>query len=76
MTAYEASTLYDALRTVFEALGKTNKAEQEVASIMGGTILEFSADKYFYAGEAKGRAEGRAEAGKSCERIISERKGG
>lgn len=61
MSAYEASTLYDALRTVFEALGKTNKAEQEVASIMGGTILEFSADKYFYAGKAEGKAEGRAE---------------
>ena len=27
---------------------------------MGGTILEFSADKYFNAGEAKGRAEGEA----------------
>ena len=61
ITAYEASTLYDALKTVFEALGKTNKAEQEVASIMGGTILEFSADKYFDAGKAEGKAEGRAE---------------
>ena len=61
ITAYEASTLYDALKTVFEALGKTNQAEQEVATIMGGTILEFSADKYFDAGKAEGRAEGKAE---------------
>ena len=28
---------------------------------MGGTILEFSADKYFEAGKAEGRAEGKAE---------------
>jgi hypothetical protein len=65
ITAYEASTLYDALKIVFEALGKTNKAEQEVASIMGGTVLEFSADKYYDAGradgEAMGEARGRAE---------------
>lgn len=61
ITAYEASTLYDALKTVFDALGKTNKAEQEVSNIMGGTILEFSADKYFDAGKAEGRVEGRAE---------------
>ena len=61
ITAYEASTLYDALKMVFEALGRTNKAEQEVANIMGGTILEFSADKYFDAGKAAGKAEGRAE---------------
>ena len=61
MTAYEASTLYDALKTVFEALGRTNKAEQEVAQIMGGTILEFSADKYYDAGRAEGKAEGKSE---------------
>ena len=61
ITAYEASTVYDALKAVFEALGKTNKAEKEVADIMGGEILEFSADKLFNAGEAKGRAEGKAE---------------
>ncbi|MDO4805368.1 MAG: hypothetical protein Q4A32_11175 [Lachnospiraceae bacterium] len=69
ITAYEASTLYDALKAVFEALGKTNKAEKEVKSIMGGKILEFSADKYYDAGktegvaigEAKGKAEGKAE---------------
>ena len=65
LTAYEASTVYDALKAVFEALGKTNKAEKEVADIMGGVILEFSADKYYNAGEAmgfeKGRAEGRVE---------------
>ena len=58
LTAYEASTLYDALKTVFTALGKTNQAEQEVARIMGGEILEFSADKYFDAGMQEGRAEG------------------
>ena len=61
ITAYEASTLYDALKVVFEALGKTSKAEREVASIMGGTILEFSADKYFNAGKEQGKAEGKAE---------------
>ena len=58
LNAYEASTLYDALKTVFKALGKTNKAEQEVKTIMGGVILEFSADKYFDAGKAEGRKEG------------------
>ena len=58
ITAYEASTVYDALKAVFEALGKTNKAEKEVTDIMGGEILEFSADKLFNAGEAKGKAEG------------------
>jgi len=71
ITAYEASTLYDALKTVFEALGKTNKAEQEVASIMGGTILEFSADKYFDAGKAEGKAEGRAEGEQKLANLVS-----
>ena len=61
ITAYEASTLYDALKTVLDALGKTNKAEQEVASIMGGTILEFSADKYYDAGKVDGKIEGEIE---------------
>ena len=61
ITAYEASTIADALKTVLKALGKTNKADKEVTSIMGGTILEFSADKFFNAGKAEGRAEGRAE---------------
>jgi hypothetical protein len=61
ITAYEASTIYDALKIVFEALGKTNKAEEEVANIMGGTILEFSADKYYDAGKAEGNTKGRAE---------------
>lgn len=28
---------------------------------MGGTILEFSADKFFDAGRAEGKAEGKAE---------------
>nr|MCR4891628.1 hypothetical protein [Lachnospiraceae bacterium] len=58
ISAYEANTLYEALRIVFEALGKTSKAEQEVADIMGGEILEFRADKYYNAGLADGRAEG------------------
>ena len=58
LTAYEASTLYDALKVVFEALGKTNKAEQEVENIMGGVILEFSADKYYNAGLEEGEANG------------------
>ena len=60
LTAYEASTIYDALKAVFEALGKTNKAEKEVADIMGGEILEFSADKYYNAGRAEGEAIGEA----------------
>ena len=71
ITAYEASTLYDALKTVFEALGRTNKAEQEVASIMGGTILEFSADKYFDAGRAEGRAEGEVSGEQKMVRLVS-----
>ena len=61
LTAYEASTLYDALKVVFEALGETAHSKREVKEIMGGRILEFSADQYFEAGEAKGRTEGRAE---------------
>ena len=60
LTAYEASTLYDALKMVFEALGRTNQAEQEVAQIMGGKILTFSADRYFDAGKAEGINEGMA----------------
>ena len=67
LTAYEARILYDAMLTVFSALGKTNQAEQEVATIMGGRILEFSADKYFYAGEVKGRKEGEAKGRKEGE---------
>jgi predicted transposase YdaD len=42
---------------------------KEVTSIMGGTILEFSADKFFNAGKAEGRAEGRAEG--KAEGVIS-----
>ncbi len=37
---------------------KTGKAEQEVADIMGGEILEFRADKYYNAGLADGMEEG------------------
>lgn len=74
INAYEASTLYDSLKTVFEALGKTNKAEQEVRSIMGGKILEYSADKYFDAGKAEGEAKGRAE-GEAKGRAEGEAKG-
>ena len=37
---------------------KTNQAEQEVADIMGGVILEFSAKKYCDAGRKEGREEG------------------
>ncbi|MBQ7488482.1 MAG: hypothetical protein IJT77_13405, partial [Clostridia bacterium] len=59
MTAYEASTLYDALKIVFVALGATNKAGEEVKLIMGGKVLEFSADKYYNAGREEGRKEGR-----------------
>ena len=44
ITAFEARTLYDALRTVLQARGRANKAEEEIKSIMGGEILEFSAD--------------------------------
>ena len=53
--------VYDALRTGFITLGKTNHAEKEVASIMGGKILEFSADKYFDAGKDEGLKEGKKE---------------
>ena len=73
ITAYEASTLYDALKTVFEALGRTNQAEQEVEKIMGGVILEFSADKYYDAGKADGIAAGIAE-GKAAGKAEGEQK--
>ena len=71
ITAYEASTIYDALKTVFDALGKTNKAEQEVASIMAGKILEFSADKYFDAGKAEGREEGIKEGEQNMIKLVN-----
>ena len=65
LSEYEARTLYDALKVVVEALGKKNQAKEEVQTIMGGTILEFPADKYYNAGlekgEEKGREEGREE---------------
>ena len=53
--AYEASTLYDALKVVVEALGSTNKAKEEVERIMGGVVLEFKADKVFNEGVKKGQ---------------------
>ena len=56
-----ASMRYDALKIVLDALAKKNHAVEEVDEIMGGKILEFSADKYYDAGKAEGIAEGRAE---------------
>ena len=44
-----------------DALAKRNHAVEEVDEIMGGKILEFSADKYYDAGKAAGIAEGIAE---------------
>ncbi len=77
ISAYEADTLYGSLKIVFEALGKTNKAEKEVEKIMGGEILEFRADKYYNAGrtdgEAKGRADGEAK-GRADGEAIGEQK--
>lgn len=61
ISPYEASTLYDALKIVVESLGQRHKVEKEVQKIMGGTVLEFSADKYFNAGKEEGREEGREE---------------
>ena len=58
LSSFEASTLYDALKIVLDALAKKNQAVEEVVEIMGGKILEFSADKYYYAGKADGKAEG------------------
>ena len=58
ISPYEASTLYDALKIVVESLGQRHKVEKEVQKIMGGTVLEFSADKYFNAGKEEGREEG------------------
>lgn len=58
LTAYEASTLLDALKVVFRELGNTNKAGKEVEEIMHGKVLEFSADKYYNEGEEKGERKG------------------
>ena len=58
ISPYEVSTLYDALKVVAEALGKRHKAEKEVQTIMGGTVLEFSADKYYNAGLEQGLEQG------------------
>ena len=61
LIAFEASTLLDALNGVFEELGNTNKAEEEVKKIMKGKVLSFTADQYFYDGKNEGRKEGRKE---------------
>ena len=58
ITAYEASTLFDCLKAVLEALGNKNEAGQEVGKIMGGRVLKFSADKFFDEGKEEGRREG------------------
>jgi len=70
ITGYEASTLYDALKVVIEALGEKHKTDKEVQTIMGGKVLEFSADKYYNAGKKEGLKEGR-EAGKDEERVFN-----
>ena len=61
ITAYEASILFDGLKIVLDALGKTNRVQEEVEEIMGGRVLEFSADKIYDAGKEEGREEGRME---------------
>ena len=54
LTSYEASTLFDAFKAVFEKLGDTNKTQKEVKTIMGEKILTFSADKIYKEGMEKG----------------------
>ena len=49
------------MQVVFDALGEKHEVKKEVAEIMGGEILVFSADKYFDAGKAEGIVEGKAE---------------
>jgi len=61
ITAYEADTLFEALKVVVEALGERHNAKKEVQTIMGGNVLEFRADRYYNAGKKEGREEGRAE---------------
>ena len=61
INAYEAQTLYVALRIVLEALGRKNNAMKEVKEIMGGRVLKFPADKVFNEGKSEGRKEGRKE---------------
>ena len=51
----------DGLKIVLDALGKTNRVQEEVEEIMGGRVLEFSADKIYDAGKEEGREEGRME---------------
>jgi hypothetical protein len=58
ITAYEASTVYEAAATILRQLAKKANAKKEVDEIMCGEILTFSADKYFQDGEAKGEARG------------------
>jgi hypothetical protein len=60
ITAYEASTVYEAAATILRQLAKKANAKKEVDEIMCGEILTFSADKYFQDGEAKGEARGEA----------------
>ena len=71
INAYEASTLYDALRIVLEGLGRTNESEKEVKQIMGGKLLEFSADHIYYAGEAAGEQKGEKKGENKLGRLIS-----
>ncbi len=61
INAYEAQTLYVALRIVLEALGRKNNAMKEVKEIMGGRVLKFPADKVFNEGKSEGRKEERKE---------------
>ena len=58
LTSYEASTLFDAFKAVFEKLGDTNKTQKEVKTIMGEKILTFSADKIYNEGMEKGEEKG------------------
>ena len=68
ITAYEASTLFDAIEIVLNALGKTNQAEKEVTDIMGGKELVFKADAVYNDGKKAGREEG-VEEGRAEERV-------
>ena len=61
INAYEAQTLYVALRIVLKALGRKNNAMKEVKEIMGGRVLKFPADKVFNEGKSEGRKEERKE---------------
>ena len=60
ITAYEGNTLFDALKLVFETLGRTNHTSREAESIMGGKILEYEAQRIYNEAEARGEARGEA----------------